>query len=77
MRIIKRYSNNRKMRCPVLKDYVTLVDIERFIKDNEDVQIIDSDTGLDITGQILLQVFANNPMNAQDIKKLIDLIKHK
>lgn len=75
-RLIKKYAN-RKMYDTLQKDYVNLVDLEMLIVNNVKVRVIEVETGLDITGQTLLQVIANNPMNAQNVKELLNVIKLK
>ena len=76
MLTIRKYTN-RKLYCTESKGYVNLLDIEMFITDNIKVQVIDVESGLDITGQTLLQVIANNPMNAQNVDELFNVIKWK
>ena len=56
--VIKRYSN-RKMYDSSTSKYVILEDIARLIRENEEVLVIDNETGDDITtitlGQIILE----------------------
>lgn len=54
-RIIKRY-RNRKMYDTIRKEYVNFSDIEKMIRDNESVKIIDNVSGDDITRQTLIQL---------------------
>jgi len=56
-RIIKRYSN-RKLYDTKASHYVGLQDIIRFVRTDEDVQVIDSRTGEDLTSVILAQAMA-------------------
>lgn len=57
MRTIKRYSN-RKLYDMDSKRYVTLENIEVLIRDGEELQIIDNDSGEDITAGTLSQIIA-------------------
>jgi polyhydroxyalkanoate synthesis repressor PhaR len=56
-RIIKRYSN-RKLYDTREKHYITLENIEILIKQEEEVHIIDNDSGDDITASTLSQIIA-------------------
>lgn len=56
MKTIKRYANRRLYDSDSSKT-ITLEDIAEFIKDGEQVQIVDNVTGNDITTKILGQVF--------------------
>jgi polyhydroxyalkanoate synthesis repressor PhaR len=55
MPVIKRYSN-RKLYDTEAKHYVTLEDLARFVRDGEEVQVVDYTTGEDLTSLTLLQV---------------------
>ena len=55
MRIIKRYPN-RKLYDLAKKRYVTLDDIARMILDGEDIQVVDHETGEDLTSITLSQI---------------------
>ncbi len=55
MKIIKRYPN-RKLYDLERKRYVTLDDIALMIQDGEDVQVLDHDTGEDLTTVTLSQI---------------------
>lgn len=55
MRIIKRYPN-RKLYDLERKRYVTLDDIALMIQEGEDVQVLDHDTGEDLTTVTLSQI---------------------
>lgn len=55
MKIIKRYPN-RKLYDLERKRYVTLDDIALMIQEGEDVQVLDHDTGEDLTTVTLSQV---------------------
>ncbi len=56
-RIIKRYSN-RKLYDTKASHYVSLEDIIRLVRADEDVQVMDSRTGEDLTSVILAQAMA-------------------
>lgn len=55
MPVIKRYSN-RKLYDTDAKHYVTLEDLADFIRKGEEVQVVDHNTGEDLTSLTLLQV---------------------
>lgn len=55
MKTIKRYPN-RKLYDLERKHYVTLDDIAMFIQEGEDVQVLDHDTGEDLTSVTLSQI---------------------
>jgi polyhydroxyalkanoate synthesis repressor PhaR len=56
-RIIKRYSN-RKLYDTEVSHYVSLQDIIKLVRADEDVQVTDSRTGEDLTSVILAQAMA-------------------
>ncbi len=74
MYIIKRY-NNRKCYDLQQHCYVSLSEIEELIRTNDDVNIVDNNTGDDITGQIMLSVIANKKENSEDIFILEKIIR--
>jgi polyhydroxyalkanoate synthesis repressor PhaR len=53
--IIKRY-RNRKLYNTQSKRYITLEEIEQIIKDQEEIKVIDNDSGNDITATTLTQI---------------------
>jgi len=55
MPVIKRYSN-RKLYDTESKRYVTLEDVAEFIRQGDDVRVVDHVTGEDLTSATLLQV---------------------
>ncbi|NJN15640.1 MAG: pesticidal protein Cry15Aa [Oscillochloris sp.] len=55
MQTIKKYAN-RKLYHTNKKQYITLDGIARLVQDGEAVQILDNETGEDITASILAQV---------------------
>jgi polyhydroxyalkanoate synthesis repressor PhaR len=55
MPVIKRYAN-RKLYDTEAKRYVTLEDLAEFVRQGEDVRVVDHATGEDLTSQTLLQV---------------------
>ncbi|MCC6491803.1 MAG: polyhydroxyalkanoate synthesis regulator DNA-binding domain-containing protein [Pirellulales bacterium] len=54
---IKRYPN-RRFYAGHTKSYVSLGDIEALIRSGQDVEIVDSQTGEDLTRQLLVQIIA-------------------
>jgi polyhydroxyalkanoate synthesis repressor PhaR len=55
MRVIKRYSN-RKLYDTATKQYITLDQIAELVRQSEDLQVIDNDTGDDLTTLTLTQI---------------------
>lgn len=55
MQIIKKYAN-RKLYHTNRKQYITLDGIARLVQNGEAVQILDNETGADITSSILAQI---------------------
>lgn len=55
MPLIKRYAN-RKLYDPSARRYVTLDDLAEMVRRGEEVQVIDHQTGDDLTTMTLLQV---------------------
>ncbi len=53
--LIKRY-RNRKLYDTAGKKYITLQDIAEMIPENNDIRVIDNDSGEDITRHILTQI---------------------
>ncbi|HPQ39784.1 MAG TPA: polyhydroxyalkanoate synthesis regulator DNA-binding domain-containing protein [bacterium] len=66
-RVIKRYQN-RKLYDTVDKNYVKLADIERMIRNNEAIRIIDNVSGEDITRQILVQLIMRAEPRQSDMR---------
>ena len=63
---IKKYSN-RRLYDSTNKRYVTLEDIAALIRDGNEVKVIDSQTGADISKVILIQVVLESEKNKEDI----------
>jgi polyhydroxyalkanoate synthesis repressor PhaR len=55
MPLIKRYSN-RKLYDTAAKRYISLRDVALLIRDGEEVQVIDFDSGDDMTALVLSQI---------------------
>jgi polyhydroxyalkanoate synthesis repressor PhaR len=53
-RVLKRYAN-RKLYDPAARRYVTLEDIAALVASGEEVQIVDQETGEDLTNLVLAQ----------------------
>ena len=71
MRIIKKYPN-RRLYDTVQSRYITLVDLQQLVVDGEEFQVIDANSGADLTRNILLQIIAEQesggkPMFTTDI----------
>lgn len=75
-RLIKRYPN-RKLYDTLSKKYISLDDIAARIRLNEQVEIIDNETGAEITNQILTQIIleegkkGNSPIPAEVLHDMI------
>jgi len=54
-RLIKRYAN-RKLYDTETKSYVSLDDVAEYIRQESAVEIIDNETGKDLTNQVLAQI---------------------
>lgn len=76
--VIKRYAS-RKLYDAAAKEYVTLEDIARYIRNGREVQIIDKKTGEDLTRQYLIQIiadFESQGESALPLNVLTDLVRH-
>jgi polyhydroxyalkanoate synthesis repressor PhaR len=66
-RVIKRYAN-RKLYDTRESRYVTLQQIAKFVRDGEEVTIIDNTTKEDLTNVTLAQIIYEEEKNAQEKK---------
>ena len=71
MRIIKKYPN-RRLYDTEQSRYITLVDLQQLVLEEEDFQVIDANSSADLTRNILLQIIAEQesggkPMFTTDI----------
>lgn len=57
MRIIKKYPN-RRLYDTEQSRYITLVDLQKLVVAGEEFQVIDANSGTDLTRNILLQIIA-------------------
>jgi polyhydroxyalkanoate synthesis repressor PhaR len=76
--VIKRYAS-RKLYDAAAKDYVTLEDIARYIRQGREVQIVDNKTGEDLTRQYLVQIIADFESQGEaglPLNVLTDLVRH-
>jgi len=78
--VIKRYAS-RKLYDAAAKEYVTLEDIARYIREGREIQIIDKKTGEDLTRQYLVQIIADfesqgEGETALPLNVLTDLVRH-
>lgn len=69
MPTIKRYAN-RKLYDTEAKRYVTLDDLAAFVRQGEEVQVVDHATGEDLTSQTLFQIIF------EEEKKIGGLLPH-
>jgi polyhydroxyalkanoate synthesis repressor PhaR len=56
--VIKRYAN-RKLYDMQSKRYLTLDEVAILIRAGEEIQVVDADTGGDLTGQVLSKIIAD------------------
>lgn len=61
MRLIKKYAN-RKLYDTVEKRYISLRGIAALVRDGEEVQVVDNETGEDITTVVLSQILREQEM---------------
>ncbi len=77
-KVIKRYQN-RKLYDTQQSCYVTLDDIAKMIRSNEEVTIVDNKTKRDITASTLAQIIFESEKKASDYAPLTvlrDIIQH-
>jgi polyhydroxyalkanoate synthesis repressor PhaR len=67
--LIKRYASRRLYNTET-SDYVTLDDIAGFIRAGREVQIVDLQTGDDLTRQYLLQIIAEHESRGENVLPL-------
>ncbi len=75
--IIKRY-RNRKLYNTQSKRYITLEEIEDIIKQEQEIQVIDNDSGIDITTTTLSQIIFDlekNQTGALPLNLLLSLVQ--
>lgn len=82
MRIIKRYSNNRKLYDVSQSRYVNLAELEQMVRAGIEIIVIDSSSNKDITYKTLLkllfeQVSSCSNSNDMDFLKRIILSKER
>ena len=74
--LIKRYAN-RKLYNTQTSRYITLKGIAELIEANEDVRVIDNETGEDITSVALSQILVDSEREGRTVSRtlLSDLIQ--
>lgn len=75
MRIIKRYRNRRLYDTRESRT-ITQFDLARLIREGEEVQVIESATGEDITVSVLGRVMASETSKWEDVKDTKDVLRH-
>ena len=76
-RVIKKYPN-RRLYDTTESRYVTLSDVCSLIQNQYEVQVIDKQSGDDITRSILLQVISDREQNGEALisqEFLVDIIR--
>lgn len=77
-RRIRRY-DNRKLYDTEASEYVSLADIADLVRHGETVEVVDKETGQDLTAQTLTQVILEEGKNGQQLLQsdlLHDLLRH-
>jgi polyhydroxyalkanoate synthesis repressor PhaR len=76
-RVIRKYPN-RRLYDTTESRYVTLSDVCNLVQDEHEVQVIDKQSGDDITRAILLQVISDREQNGEALisqEFLVDIIR--
>lgn len=73
-RLIKRYAN-RKLYDTEESHYVSLQDILRLVRAGEDIEVIDSRTGEDLTSVTLAQAMTEEEKSSEDSVLPLDVLK--
>jgi len=72
--VIKRYGN-RRLYDPQLRRSVTMHEIAEMVRKNDDVRVVDGDTGEDLTKRILTQIILEE-QNARQLELLpVELLR--
>ncbi|MEJ5312866.1 MULTISPECIES: polyhydroxyalkanoate synthesis regulator DNA-binding domain-containing protein [Anaerolinea] len=74
MSIIKRYSN-RKLYDSANRCYVTLEQIAHMVRSGEDVQVIDHDSGRDITSLVFMQILLEEQKRVGELFPQVVLLR--
>jgi polyhydroxyalkanoate synthesis repressor PhaR len=75
--VIKRYAN-RKLYDTQTKRYLTLDEVSVLVRAGEQVEVVDADSGQDLTGQVLSKIIAEGTRKEGGLvpqKLLVDLIQ--
>lgn len=70
IKVIKRYEN-RKLYDTGESRYVTLEDIARLLRDNQDVKVVDNKTGEDLTSITLAQILFEEEKRRKSLLPLV------
>ena len=71
-RLIKRYGS-RKLYDTTESRYVGLDDLAAFVRDGEEVQVVDNRTGADVTAAILTQVISEEGRDGRGLLSTVSL----
>lgn len=74
MRLIKRYSNRRLYDARSSRT-ITQFDLAQIVQAGDDVQVIESDSGRDITAQVLGRVMLSEASRWGDVKQSIHMFR--
>ena len=66
MRTIKKYPN-RRLYDTEQSRYITLSDLQQLVMDGEEFQVVDANSGADLTRNILLQIISEQESGANPI----------
>ena len=77
LRTIKKYSN-RRLYDTANSCYITLAEVREIVLNQEEIVVVDSESGEDITRQILLQIVSDQELGGQPMfttELLIQMIR--
>ena len=63
-RVIKKYPN-RRLYDTAISSYITLEDVRQLVMDEEEFEVRDAKTGIDLTRSVLLQIISENEGQGQ------------
>lgn len=75
MKLIKRY-RNRRLYDTTTSRTITQFDLAKMIREGQQVEVVDSDTGKDITLEVLGRVLLAETSRWHDVKESKELLRH-
>lgn len=73
MKIIKRYTYNRKYYLAELSRYISLEEIGEMVLKGEQIKVIDQTTKNDITGDVYVSLIIMRAKNLSSMRDIADL----